>query len=401
MDTVLEEASEELRRPDPGRSLRGRMRQPDEIVRIAARRFMSTPGLTIGNTRSYTDLFERFNVISSLMYEGARGIGHMVLVAPENDAIEYILRFKEPVPFHEPRWARKVLQMAAPDVALIADSENIFGLGRLSYNHNASAQDAFTIDFLDHYHWELRCGRQPMLRSRYGLPKLPQEPVSRVAFTSNYARLFPNSSEQVRDHIWTLFNVATGQEHGSMILIAADAADEAARLAQQGTGIEPTLLTEELLRRVSGIDGTIILDPHGICHAVGVILDGSANPECTPSRGSRFNSGLRYVAAARVRRLAIVVSDDHTVDIIPMLRQQVSRTLIDHNVAALETASLDDYHKPRNWLDTHRFYLNAGQCARVNAALDRIEKLPLDVGEFVIQTTRLQPDPEMDDSYLV
>lgn len=401
MGILLAEATEELRGSDPGRSLMGNMRRADEIVRNAATSFMRTPALSVTKRYTFSDLFERFNLISSLMYEGVKGTGRLLLVDPENKAIDYVLRFIQPVPFREHRWARKILQMAAKDIALIADSENIYGLGKLQANHDASAEDAFIVEFLDHYHWELQCGDQVLLRSRYGEPKLPQEPISRERFTVNYARLFPEASAANCDLVWMLFNAALRQGHGSMIVVASDAAEEARRLTQQGTSIEPTLMTTELLSRVSGIDGTIILDPHGICHAVGVILDGVATPGCTPSRGSRFNSGLRYADTGDARRLAIVISDDNTVDIIPLLRPQISIAGIEINIALLEKATLDNYHKPRNWLDKNRFYLNSKQCERANSALDRIESLPRDVGEIVILTERLKPDSMMDESYLV
>lgn len=401
MGILLAEATEELRGSDPGRSLMGNMRRADEIVRNAATNFMRTPALAVTKRYTFSDLFERFNLISSLMYEGVKGTGRLLLVDPENKAIDYVLRFIQPVPFREPRWARKILQMAAKDIALIADSENIYGLGKLQANHDASAEDAFIVEFLDHYHWELQCGDQVLLRSRYGEPKLPQEPISRERFTVNYARLFPEASAADCDLVWILFNGALQQGHGSMIVVASDAADESRRLTQQGTSIEPTLMTAELLSRVSGIDGTIILDPHGICHAVGVILDGVATPDCTPSRGSRFNSGLRYVDTSDARRLAIVISDDNTVDIIPLLRPQISKADIEVNIALLDKATLDNYHKPRSWLDEHRFYLNGEQCDRVNSAFDRIESLPRDVGGIVILTERLKPDSMMNESYLV
>lgn len=399
--TLLTEATDELCRPDPGRSHMGNMRRADEIVRNAAASFMQTFGVAITKRYTYADLFERFNVISSLLYEGAQGIGHLLLVDPDNKSIDYALRLKEPVPFRQPRWARKILQMAAADIALIADSERIYGLGKLRADHDPSVQDAFIIDFLDHYHWEVRCGTQVLLRSRYGEPKLPQELISRERFIANYARLFPESSSDDHERLWILFSVAIRQAHGSMIVVAADAKEEALRLTQQGTGIEPIPMTSDLFQRVSGIDGTILLDPHGICHAVGVILDGVATVDCTPSRGSRFNSGLRYINIKNTRRLAIVVSDDHMVDLIPLLPPQIKRTDIETNVSSLENATLDNYHKPRNWLENHRFYLNSEQCELVNSALDRIEALPRDVGEIVIITTRFKPDPDMDDSYLL
>lgn len=401
MCALLSEAIEELKRTNPGRSLMGSMRRADEIVRNAATSFMQTPGNAVTKQYTYTDLFERFNLISSLMYEGVEGKGQLLLVNPDNKAIDYVLRFKDPVLFREPRWARKILQMAVKDIALIADSECIYGLGKLNANYVPSLQDVFNIVFLDHYHWELRCEDQVLLVSHYSEPKLPQEHIGRMRFINNYARLFPESSPSDRDRLWKLFNIAIHQKYGSMIVIAADAAMETERLAQQGTVIEPTLMTEELLISVSDIDGTIILDPHGTCHAIGVILDGAATTDCTPSRGSRYNSGLRYVNAGVARRLAIVVSDDHTVDIIPVLRPQIRRDDIELNVSALEKATLDDYHKPRNWLEKHRFYLSDKQCKRVNSALDRIEALPNEHGGFVILTNRFQYDSLMDDSYFL
>ena len=61
------------------------------------------------------------------------------------------------------------------------------------------------------------------------------------------------------------------------------------------------------------------------------------------------------LVGADTRRLAIIVSDDHTVDLIPLLPPQIARTDVETNIAALEKATLDNYHKPRNWLENHRF----------------------------------------------
>ena len=82
---VLAEAHNELLRPDPGRSLGLRLRSSEEIVRRAAASFMYTPGAAIGD-RIYgrsSDLFERFNSISSLMYEGTKGTGRLLLAKPD------------------------------------------------------------------------------------------------------------------------------------------------------------------------------------------------------------------------------------------------------------------------------------------------------------------------------
>lgn len=400
MATILHEATEELNKPEPGRSPYRSMREAEEIVRIAAKRFMHTPGLSIERQYMHDDLFATLNLVSSLMYEGTKGIGHLILVDPKNDVVEFMVKFAEPVTLREPRWVRKVLQMATTGIGIIADSQRIYGLGRLKEWHDSSNQDAFLVVFIDHYHWELRCGNQALLRSHYAEPKLPQEPFDKAAFLANYARLFPETSHENGLNLWHLMMAQVRQEHGSMIVVAKDAASEARRLSKQGTCIEPTLLSEELLRSVSGIDGTIILDPAGFCHAIGIILDGEATEQCTPSRGSRYNSGVRYVHKGSHRRLAIVVSDDRTVDIIPMLRPLVSRSMIEQHVARLENATIENFHDPRNWLDKHRFYLNLDQCSRVNNSLERLDNLPKEFYRLYFSTEKFEVHPEMDESYL-
>ncbi|QWZ95110.1 hypothetical protein I6L41_02090 [Aeromonas sp. FDAARGOS 1411] len=400
MAAVLHEATEGLNKPEPGRFSHRGMREAEEIVRIAAKNFMHTPGLSIERQYMHDDLFATLNLVSSLMYEGSKGIGHLILVDPKNDVVEFMVKFAEPVTLHEPRWVRKVLQMATTGIDIIADSQRIYGLGRLKEWHDSSNQDAFLVVFIDHYHWELRCGNQALLRSHYAEPKLPQEPFDKAAFLANYARLFPETSHENGLNLWHLMMAQVRQEHGSMIVVAKDAASEARRLSKQGTCIEPTLLSEELLRSVSGIDGTIILDPAGFCHAIGIILDGEATEQCTPSRGSRYNSGVRYVHKGSHRRLAIVVSDDRTVDIIPMLRPLVSRSMIEQHVARLENATIENFHDPRNWLDKHRFYLNLDQCSRVNNSLERLDNLPKEFYHLYFSIEKFEVHPEMDESYL-
>ena len=72
---VLSEAHDELVRYEPGRFFQ-RMRSPEEIIRRTAENFMFVPATIIGANRyTMSNLFERFNQISSLMYEGTKEQG--------------------------------------------------------------------------------------------------------------------------------------------------------------------------------------------------------------------------------------------------------------------------------------------------------------------------------------
>jgi hypothetical protein len=99
--------------------------------------------------------------------------------------------------------------------------------------------------------------------------------------------------------------------------------------------------------------------------------------------------------------MAIVVSDDATLDIIPMLRPRLATADIEAALTALASATLDDYHQPRLFLDRNRFYLNEEQCKRANEAIRRLDQLPKGVGGIYIGTSLFSPDPKMNDSYLL
>ena len=397
---VLAEAHDALLRPDPGKDLGGRLRSPEEIVRRAAALFTYTLGVAIEDIFHGHQIFERFNLISSLMYEGTKGTGRLLLAKPDGGAIDILLKLAEPVPFRKSRWSRKVLQIASSETALIANCEKVFGLGKIAAGVDPwASQNVFEIEFLDHYHWRLSCGDKVLLVSKYGTPSLPQEKFPRDRLLDTYQRLFPEAGEEDVAHFVDLFEAAVDQHHGSMLIVANDAEQEAERLQGQGTRIDPTKLTPDLYRQVSDIDGATIIDSHGVCHAIGVILDGQAQPECSPSRGSRYNSGIRYVKAVDTPRLAVVVSDDRTVDVIPVLHLRIKRSTIDEALATIEAATRDNYHTAINWLDDHRFYLNQGQCDRINAALKRIQSEPMEVGEFDIIRNKFSPNPSLNDSY--
>ena len=401
VSAVLAEAYDELLRPDPGRNSGRQMRSSKEVVLRAAESFMSTLRV-ITNPKGYgaPNLFERFNLISSLMYEGTEGTGRLLLAKPESKSANILLKFAEPISFREPRWCRKVLQMALSETALVADCERIFGLGTVAAGIDPwVSQDTFEIEFIEHYHWRLLCGEKVMLVSRHGSPSLPQEKFSQSRLLDIYQRLFPKATKEDAANFILLFKAAVKQHHGSMLIIAEDAEAEADRLRSQGTKIEPTRLTPDFYCHASAIDGAIIIDPCSVCHAIGVILDGPACPGNTPSRGSRYNSGIQYVNATDTSRLAIVVSDDGTVDVVPLLRPQIKRSAINKAITNLEAANKDNYHSAVNWLDKHRFYLSQVQCDRVNAALERIRDEPRETGEFWRIWSKFLTHPEMNDSY--
>ncbi len=77
----------------------------------------------------------------------------------------------------------------------------------------------------------------------------------------------------------------------------------------------------EQLRHLTAIDGALLVDFDGNCHACGVILDGEATTEGDMSRGARYNSTRNYLHILQEKEknspiLAIIASEDGIVDLL-------------------------------------------------------------------------------------
>lgn len=162
----------------------------------------------------------------------------------------------------------------------------------------------FSIDFMGRHQWDLRQGDRIFMRVKDGQPRLPQDPIQVERFEENMRRIFPGIADSSIALARNVMDLLFKMGRGSTIVFAADAAEEAARLESQGTRIQPAAINKEFLERASSIDGAMIADPNGVCHAIGVILDGNATPKCTPARGGRYNSAVRYVGNGLTDRLS-------------------------------------------------------------------------------------------------
>jgi DNA integrity scanning protein DisA with diadenylate cyclase activity len=106
------------------------------------------------------------------------------------------------------------------------------------------------------------------------------------------------------------------QRRGTTVVISERARDEAVRLGNQSLRLEPFALTPEAVPMLTAIDGAVLMDPEGRCHAIGVILDGRASRRGDPARGARFNSAVRYVDGSDHACVAIVISEEGGVDLL-------------------------------------------------------------------------------------
>jgi hypothetical protein len=230
----------------------------------------------------------------------------------------------------------------------------------------------------------------PLLRVANTRPALPQPRLDVHHFKSVVSRLFPEISGGGADVLWGLAGAASAAAHGTMLVVHRNASDEAARLIRQAQQVQPRLLDSKMLAAVTSIDGAVLVDPAGTCHAVGVILDGHASGKGDSSRGARFNSAVRYHETQSADCLVIIVSEDGMINLLPNLRRQVARDSVEAVVRHLEESLTHDPDYEvffRHWehLESLAFYLTAEQCDRINAARTALED------------HRARPDPDDQD----
>ena len=308
------------------------------------------------------------------------------------------IRFENPVRLSEARTVRKILELTDDSTCLLADGDYVYGLGECN-----SAPNVAKIAIEGHAKWSININDTALMRVNYEHAELPQQIIDKELF-ADVAKRTVDAVEIER--IWEVVQRALQDDHGTTIVVSKNPTAEIKRLARQALPIKPEYLEHGDIARLGRVDGAIMLGPDGRCHAFGVILDGLATSSGDRARGARFNSAVRYQQTAEIGTMVIVISDDGTVDLIPQLRPRVWRQEVEHAVQAFcEYSGIED-RDGREWgerwerVKGYKFYLNEEQCSRANESYEReMDSREISGGFRMIDNRRLQPHPEMDDSY--
>jgi len=291
---------------------------PGELLRAAGEELMRAVSDRDGGDPLGThSLFQACDMVSRLRYEQAETVGLLAFLpvgASRTDVFDGIVRLVEPVVLEDRASVRKLVQVSSRKLVLVSDGAVISGLGRLRDTAFVEQLD-FVVRFVGHHAWELWHGETALMRVRFGVPGLPLRRLRREEFTSALASALPGTPA-AEPQLWDLVEAAMGQGHGTTLVISTEAADEARRLGTHGIPFHPFNPTQEQVDRLTAIDGAVVLDPAGRCHAMGIILDGIAGTGGTRARGARFNSAVRYAAGHLGRCLILVVSEDGMVDLV-------------------------------------------------------------------------------------
>ena len=329
IDQFLEHARQELLKPEPG--LRPMHTNAEDVIRGAGRSLCNDTVGRIDQRLIEGDLFNACNTISSLAYEKSVASGRMVLCRKDHPSLNSQISLVQPGRLSRYKAARKLFQLASGRLSLHSDSEQVYGLVSLR-EYDEVQEDLFEMRVLGNHHWELNHAGKVLMRVRYGVPYLPRLSFDEGKLRRDFIRIFKSITADDIDRLAMLIRAAEEASHGALLIINENAAEESHRLRKQGSPIVACVLTPDLLRPLTTIDGAILLSPDGRCHGIGTILDGNATENGDPSRGARFNSALRY-AESHWPCMAVVVSEDGGIDLIPDLPPAVRRSAIDRAIA--------------------------------------------------------------------
>lgn len=301
------------------------------------------------------DLFDEFNYISTLNYEGGSISAKLLLVnKTEIDThIDFYIKLEEPISFDQHRRIRKLLETSDKRTFLIGDHEKIYGLGRLRDYELLKSKPVFLIDFTGKFEYKIsivimkrdvitniedgsienvkwRLYEHPILFIRYGTPNLRENKFSDIKLSGKLQKIFGDKIEpQNKDKLVSLVKYAVNQKSGTIVVLTTTetAEKEIDKLENEAIRINRTNLLSKskyelknIIERVTCIDGALYLDIKGNCYAIGVILDGTAEKSLgDSSRGARYNSAIRYANKKGLKDncVIIVISEDGMVDIIP------------------------------------------------------------------------------------
>ena len=379
LSEFLNHVTEELTKPDPG--LNDKKIDSEDFIRYAGDRLMRCIVWRIDQSciEGMHHLFRACCTVSSLYYERSVGAGTIILAEKAHPAIQKKVLFENHYNLREYRGARKLLELGRSNMGLHCDSEKIYGLASID-KYDPANEDLFEVKILDHHHWELMHNNRTLMRVRYGQPYLPKISFEIEKLRIDLPRIFLGIGVKEISQLIQLVSEAAKERHGTMLLISEAAQDEARRLKTQGIPLVPCQLNSQLLRNLTPIDGAVLLSPDCKCYSIGTILDGKASDTGDSSRGARYNSALRYIQSAQVPCIAIVVSEDGGIDLIPNLRLPIKRSDIELNITELSNLckmnkiSWRIYSKLLDWFDDHRFYLLESHCNLVNNLKQKIDE---------------------------
>lgn len=282
-----------------------------DIVRKAGEAFLCKI-LYSDTDEKNLNIHNDINIISALKYEKGENSGSLLICSDIEDVIKELdLKFDNPISLLSHKKIRKLLEIAKDDIFLIGTPRRVFGLISQESLSKILHFTGYLVKIHGAGNWsimELRIAQNqfiPIIQCKDSFYQYTQAKFNVQDFHSAIMNRFPHANiEQLTE----IVNIAIHQKHGTTVVIAENAKDEANRLISSSFKISPTY-SERMIKHITSIDGAVLFDTNGNCHAIGVILDGKASETEDISNGARHNSAKRY-KNINTSCVIIIVSED-------------------------------------------------------------------------------------------
>lgn len=366
----------------------------------------------LSNHYYINDMLEKIDSISSHTYEGSSPFGSILflnsgLLKSKNNPIDYTIKFQfdDLIALNDAKLIRKLLELTniEKDLYLISDHEMIYGLGKISWNKlnefiliriDFTGLSKYSVNLITTKDFEssegelVRESGKKIYRISRDL-EVVEKNLIKVSFKSpiiggdgftsdKFKRLLKSEysneeyriKEEVIEYLEKVVISAKEQKHGTMVVITdyKTAVSELKKLKKQSILIESAEIIPEYIKYLTSIDGAIYFDTNGMCHAIGVILDGIANENIGDvSRGARYNSAYRYlekIKESNKKCVIVIISEDGMVNLIPetyneekiyaLLQQLID--LINNQQLGSELEKIEEMFLNNNNIDYHLFF---------------------------------------------
>jgi hypothetical protein len=396
---LLERSARALYIPNVG--MGALVESTDEVVR-GATQAMVTSLLYCAGFWFGSDSHLSMSTLSALPYEGRAGSGRLVIAKKGHPDVEALIKLQQPVNMRNMTAVRKLLEASGIEADLLSDGESVYGLGLVSQNYDAESETIFVASVTGRGVWQLSHAGQALITVQDGVPHLPTHVLDEKYLGDLIDRFFPDADAHA---LRAVARAVGNHAHGAMLIISEDAEAEANRLSPQAWSVEPANLTHELFTQLTGMDGAVLIDVQGRCHAIGVILDGTAHGNGNPARGSRFNNAIRYLDSEPPTAIVIVYSSDGPIDILPHLHPRIEKHIVSDavelylKISRAEPLILKDVSRAWSRVSSLRFYLSTSQCDALNEAHGRVERWRKENTSIWPIESDLKPDSAMNESY--
>lgn len=265
-----------------------------------------------------------FNTLSTLKYESGQNYGSILALCETSEKrfgeiesnYDVSIKFKYSIKIDNTSYKRirKLLEISNDKLSLLMNENGeIYAIGKIINNPSC---EYYKIYFDGFSKWTLYKNEDKFLCFENMLPKLPDK--ENGIDKKNNELLKMTFGIKSTSKLKKIIQEAVSQKHGTIVVFAENAKDEAERLKESGISIEPIdISTGKLVGEITSIDGAIICDISGICYLIGVILDGESSKKTDLSRGARYNSAIRYIEKQKnihKKTFVVVVSEDGYVD---------------------------------------------------------------------------------------